>query len=113
MAEGFAKVYGHDLMEIHSAGLSPAAIVQNETFETMLEYGIKLEGQFPKGIEVMMREPFDVVVNISGHPLPRMNATHVLEWKVRDPIGRTDDVYREVAQELEGLVKGLIARLRG
>jgi protein-tyrosine-phosphatase len=78
----------------------------------MLEHGVRLEGQYPKGIEMMVREPFDVVVNMSGEPLPRMNAARLLEWKVRDPIGRSDDVYQEVAEQIERLVKGLIAELR-
>ena len=112
MAEGFAKLYGHDVLETHSAGLSPAPIVQPETFQTMLERGVQLEGQFPKGIEMMQREPFDVVVNMSGEVLPRMNAARMLDWKVRDPIGRTDDVYQEVAEQIERMVKGLIAELR-
>lgn len=112
MAEGFAKAYGHDVLEVHSAGLSPAMIVQDETFQTMTERGVKLEGQFPKGIEMMVREPFDVVVNMSGDVLPKMNAARILEWKVRDPIGRSDEIYQEVAEQIERMVKGLIAELR-
>ena len=72
MAEGFAKAYGHDILEVHSAGLSPASIVQDETHQTMAERGVRLEGQHPKGIEMMMRVPFDVVVNMSGEQLPRI-----------------------------------------
>lgn len=112
MAEGFAKAYGNDILEVHSAGLSPASIVQDETHQTMLERGVRLEGQHPKGIEMMMRQPFDVVVNMSGQQMPRMQSQRNLEWKVRDPIGRSDDVYQEVAEQIEKLVKGLIAELR-
>ena len=112
MAEGFAKAYGHDILEVHSAGLSPAAIVQEGTHQTMAGRGVRLEGQHPKGIEMMMRQPFDVVVNMSGEQLPRMQSPRILEWKVRDPIGRSDEVYQEVAEQIENLVKGLIAELR-
>src|SRR5215216_653976 len=35
MAEGFARKYGGDCLTIQSAGLSPAAIVQDETHRTM------------------------------------------------------------------------------
>jgi arsenate reductase len=113
MAEGFAKAFGSDCVEAFSAGLSPAPIVQTETFQTMLERGIRLEGQYPKGIELLGRETFDIVVNISGQPLPRLRSGQMIEWKVRDPIGRTDEVYQEVAEQLESLVKSLIAELRG
>ena len=111
MAEGFAKVYGKDAIEVRSAGLSPAMIVQDETHQIMREFGVTLVGQHPKGIEMMAREHFDVAVNISGQMLPRLNADRVIEWKIRDPIGRTEEVYRDVATELEQRVKELLAEL--
>ncbi len=113
MAEGFAKTLGHDCMDVYSAGTNPAPIVQDETHFTMRKRGIVLQGQFPKGIELWSRQPFDIVVNMSGQTLPRMNAARVIEWKVRDPIGRPDEVYEAVADQIEGLVMGLIAELRG
>ena len=35
-----------------------------------------------------------------------------LEWQVRDPIGQKEEVYREVARQIEGLVMRLILELR-
>ena len=61
---------------------------------------------------MMMRVPFDILVNMSGEQLPRMQSPRILEWKVRDPIGRSDEIYQEVAEQIENLVKGLIAELR-
>jgi arsenate reductase len=112
MAEGFARVLGQDCMEVFSAGTSPAPIVQDETHFTMRKRGIVLQGQFPKGIELWSRQPFDLVVNMSGQLLPRMNAARVIEWKVRDPIGQSADVYEAVANKIEGLVTALVAELR-
>ena len=111
MAEGFAKKYGHDCLAVQSAGLSPAAIVQDQTHQTMLARGVTLQGQFPKGIELLTREPFDLIVNMSGHPLPRMNGP-VEVWTVKDPIGLPEEVYEAVAVEIEQLVMRLVARLR-
>jgi protein-tyrosine-phosphatase len=113
MAEGFAKFLGQDCREVFSAGTNPAPIVQDETHETMRKRGIVLQGQFPKGIELWSRQPFDIVVNMSGHLLPRMNAVRVIEWRVRDPIGRPEAVYEAVADQIEALVTGLVAELRG
>src|SRR3954464_13235438 len=47
MAEGFARAYGSDVLDIQSAGLSPASIVQPLTAQTMMERNIRLDGQFP------------------------------------------------------------------
>jgi protein-tyrosine-phosphatase len=113
MAEAFAKALGNDCIRAYSAGTNPAPIVQDETHLTMQNRGIELRDQFPKGIELLIRQPFDVVVNMSGIPLPRMNTSRMIEWKVRDPIGRSAQVYREVADQIENLVLDLISELRG
>jgi arsenate reductase (thioredoxin) len=111
MAEGFAKKYGSDCMAVQSAGLSPAAIVQDETHATMAARGVLLQGQFPKGIELLAREPFDLVVNMSGHPLPKMNGP-VVDWLVKDPIGLSEEVYETVADQIEQRVMRLIVEMR-
>ena len=112
MAEGFAKKYGHDCLAVQSAGLSPASIVQDQTHQTMAARGVVLQGQFPKGIELLTREPFDLILNMSGHPLPRMNGP-VEVWTVRDPIGLSEEVYEIVAEQIEQKVMQLITRMRG
>jgi len=111
MAEGFARAYGADVLEVQSAGLSPASMIQPLTVQTMLERNIRLDGQFPKGIELMVRDRFDVVVNMSGQRL-NMPAGLMLDWNVRDPIGCTDDVYRNVAMQLESLVMSLVIQTK-
>ena len=112
MAEGFARKYGQGLIDIFSAGLMPAPIVQEDTHRTMAERGITLEGHQPKGIELMVREPFDVVINMSGSALPAMNARQIIDWSVRDPIGQSAGVYRSVAGQIEQLVMRLVSDLR-
>jgi len=112
MAEGFAKKFGNDCIAAQSAGLSPASIVQDDTHRTMLKRGVALTGQFPKGIELLTREPFDLIVNMSGHPLPRMNG-RVVDWSVKDPIGMSEEFYETVADQIEQRVMRLIVEMRG
>lgn len=111
MAEGFARKYGADCIAAQSAGLSPASIVQDDTHRTMLARGVVLEGQFPKGVELVARDPFDLIVNMSGHALPRMSGP-IVEWKVRDPIGLSEEVYEAVADQIEQHVMRLILEMR-
>lgn len=111
MAEGFARVYGADVLDVYSAGLSPAQIVQPMTIQSMAERNVRLDGQQPKGIETMMRRPFELIVNMSGQRLPPMQG-HVLTWPVPDPIGRTQEVYRNVTAQIEALVIRLILDIR-
>jgi arsenate reductase len=111
MAEAFARAYGSDVLVAQSAGLSPAAIIQPLTTQVLAERNVKVDGQFPKGLEIAGREPFDLVINMSGQPV-NLPKSRVVAWPVRDPIGESDTVYRNVAQQIEGLVMGLILSLR-
>jgi arsenate reductase len=112
MAEGFARAYGGDILIAQSAGLSPAAIVQPLTKQTMAERNIRIDDQFPKGMEILAHEQFDVIVNMSGQRLPLGPEAPVRDWPVRDPIGLSEQVYRTVAEQIEGLVMRLILELR-
>ena len=112
MAEGFARAYGGDVLLAESAGLSPAAIVQPLTTQVLAERNVRIEGQFPKGIEMLSKVQFDVVVNMSGQPLPLLPGARVRDWPVRDPIGQKEEIYKAVAEQIEGLVMRLILELR-
>ena len=114
MAEAFARAYGSDILTVRSAGLAPASIVQPLTRKVLIEKGISSEGQFPKGLESVAADSFDVVVNISGEQLPARPAAHrSIEWRVPDPIGQSENLYRTVAAQIEDLVMRLILELRG
>jgi arsenate reductase len=112
MAEGFARAYGGDVMVAESAGLSPAAIVQPLTRQVLAERNVRIDDQFPKGMEILAREQFDVIINMSGQKLPVAPGIKVRDWLVLDPIGQTEAVYQGVAEQIEGLVMRLILELR-
>jgi arsenate reductase len=112
MAEGFARAYGGDVMLAASAGLSPAMIVQPLTKQVLAERNVRIDDQFPKGMEILTREQFDVIINMSGQKLPVAPGVKVRDWPVRDPIGQTEEVYKNVAEQIEGLVMRLILELR-
>ncbi len=113
MAEAFARAYGSDILMVRSAGLAPAANVPSLTRQVLTEKNVPSEGQFPKGLDAVTGERFDVVVNLSGEPLPApFVPAHLVDWRIRDPIGQSETVYRDVAAEIEGLVMRLILELR-
>jgi len=113
MAEAFARAYGSDILTVRSAGIAPAANVPPLTRRVLTEKNVPSEGQFPKGLEAVAGEPFDVVVNLSGEPLPTpFTPARLVNWRVRDPIGQSESVYRDVAAQIESLVMRLILELR-
>ena len=111
MAEGFARTYGADVMEAQSAGLGPAMSVSSMTIDTMKEKNIDMSEAVPKGVDGVDRNGISLIVNISGQKLPVRGVT-VLDWDVRDPIGRDEKVFREVRDEIERRVMELILQLR-
>jgi arsenate reductase len=111
MAEAFARAYGSDTMETRSAGVSPATIIAPLTRQVLAERNLQIGGHFPKGLDLVMKEPWDLIVNMSGVPLG-LKGARVIEWQVPDPIGQKDSVYRDVATQIEGLVMRLILDLR-
>ena len=111
MAEAFARAYGGDIMEVQSAGVSPATYIAPLTKQTLSELNLSIDDHFPKGMDLMRRQHFDVVVNMSGVPVGLPGA-HTIEWTVPDPIGQTESYYRAVATQIEGLVMRLIVELR-
>jgi|SRR5579871_2554244 len=112
MAEAFARAYGSDVLTPRSAGLTPAYMVSPLTGKVMEEKNVALEDAFPKPLVPEMLRQSDLVINMSGQPLNMGEATQTEEWTVRDPIGESEDVYREVASEIEQRVMQLVLKLR-
>ena len=112
MAEGFARAYGDDILTAASAGISPASIVQPLTKQVLAARNVRIDDQFPKGLEILTHEPFDVIINMSGQKLPLAPGVVVRDWPVRDPIGLSEPIYKAVAEQIEGLVMRLILELR-
>jgi arsenate reductase (thioredoxin) len=112
MAEGFARKYGSDVIEPLSAVLSPAAIVQPLTKKVMEDKGIQIDDQFPKDLSSLPLSTCDAIINMSGVKLPGRIPMEIREWQVSDPIGKTEEVYVGVRDQIEMLVMQLILQLR-
>jgi arsenate reductase (thioredoxin) len=106
MAEGFLRKYGSHAWEVHSAGLAPVSSLPRETVLVMAEKGIDVSRQYPKELSSVRGTRFDIVVNMSGIPLPGISG--VTEWGVQDPVGASTDTLRRVRDEIEDRVQRLL-----
>jgi protein-tyrosine-phosphatase len=115
MAEAFVRHRWVAVIEPKSAGTHPAAIIQPETIACMTEKGITLDGQFPKPLRALNWKNVDLLVNMSGAPvfglIPKYKGGSLM-WNVKDPIGKSPKVYREVRDQIEKLVEGLAHTLQ-
>jgi protein-tyrosine-phosphatase len=96
---------------VQSAGIAPATFVAPLTKQMLRERNIPADAQFPKGLELVLSQRYDVVVNMSGEALP-LTGAHIIDWPVADPIGKSEETYRNVAAQIEALVMRLILDLR-
>jgi arsenate reductase (thioredoxin) len=112
MAEGFARRYGSDVIEPFSAGFAPAAIVQPLTKKVMEAKNIKIDDQYPKSLDSVEVPKLDLIVNMSGVKLPTRLPIEVREWKVEDPIGKSEEMYIGVRDQIEMSVMRLVLELR-
>lgn len=110
MAEGFMRAYGGREWEVASAGVSPAGYVPGETVAMMAEKGIDVSEHFPKTLDEVLGARYDLIVNMSGVPLPLPGA--VVEWKVKDPLGGNEATFRKVRDEIEQRVQTLLLEHR-
>jgi arsenate reductase len=112
MAEGFARAYGDDVVIAASAGLGPAMAVAADTIRAMDEKGIDLRHHFPKSLRNLSNARFDLVVNMSGCPLPPQLTIPAREWDVPDPVLASYDEHCRIRDRIELLVMSLILELR-
>jgi len=111
MAEAFARAHGRDVLIAKSAGLQPCEMVAPVTSQLMFEKKISLERCVPKGLDQTGTD-FDLILNMSGIPLPPGIRSPVRQWSVEDPIWFTEVRHRQVRDQIEALVLDLIAELR-
>jgi arsenate reductase (thioredoxin) len=118
MAEGFARVYGRDILAAASAGLWPAQGIARDTHLAMQEKNIDLSGHYPKKFDPSTQDGYDVIVNMSGLDIaeesggPPPPAGALITWNVQDPVSLPLAEHRRIRDQIEGLVMRLIMDLR-
>ena len=115
MAEGFARQLSRGSIEIWSAGIAPSGRVSQGAVQVMAERGIDISGHESKGLDRVPLESMDWIVSLgevsASVIAPPRFVGRVEDWRVRDPIGDSLDVYRAVRDDIERLVRELLVVL--
>ena len=112
MAEALARKYGSDVLEVSSAGLTPAINTTPYTRKVLEEKNVDLGDHVPRRFRDLDLSEYDLIVNMSGSNLPQNLGVPVEEWRVEDPMGRSEDDFRQTREVIEMLVMRLILRVR-
>ena len=115
MADGLAKAFYGDKVDVFSAGSRPAGFVHKNAIRALAEIGIDISKAESKGADQFLNEPFDVVVTVcdnAARDCPRWpGAKRIEHWSIEDPsligyeafVSTRDDL----ARRIEDLVAGL------
>lgn len=112
MAEALARKYGSDVLVVSSAGISPAIHNHVLTRSVLLERNVELGDHIPRKFRDLDVSRYDMIVNISGQPIPQNLGIPVENWTIEDPMGGNEDQFRRTRDEIEMLVMRLILRVR-
>lgn len=116
MAEGFARKFGGDLVEVYSAGTHATGFVSEDAIEIMRELKIDISKQTSNGLKEVPLAEMDIVISMAPVRartlVPRGFAGKTVDWKVEDPVGKSLVVFRRVRDQLQTLVKQLTDDIR-
>lgn len=112
MAAGFARELAQGSVEVFTGGSEPADSINPVAVEVMAESGINIKDHQPqKWTEDILRRA-DVVVTMGcGDECPYFPGKRYIDWELEDPAGKGVDVVREVRDDIEVRVRGLLAEL--
>jgi arsenate reductase (thioredoxin) len=114
MAAAFLTHLAGERIVVRSAGTAPAAEINPIVVQVMAEVGIDLiaEGARPKKLSESAVRASDVVITTGcGDECPFFPGIEYLDWALSDPAGRNLDAVRSIRDEIERLVRDLVARL--
>jgi len=115
MAEGFLKSFDKNL-EVFSAGTKVEKKVNSYAVKVMAEKGIDISKQYPKDVDIYLKETFDYVITVCDGakevcPVFIGNVKHRMHIGFADPANATGTeeeklkVYRKVRDEIHEAFK--------
>jgi arsenate reductase len=121
MAEGLARAFHGEVVEVVSAGSRPAGWVHPLAVRALAEVGIDASGHTSKSADAFLNEAFDVVVTVcdsAAQDCPAWPGAKRLEhWPIEDPSWGPDDPatrfdrFVETRNELERRIRELVETL--
>lgn len=114
MAEGLARAFHAETIDVVSAGSRPAGWVHPQAVRVLAEIGIDISSHTSKSAEPFLDEPFDVVVTVcdsAALDCPRwQNAKRIEHWPIEDPSFGTNR-FAETRDDLARRIEELVASL--
>ena len=115
MADGLARTFHGDVLDVVSAGSRPAGWVHPDAIRAMTEIGADMSEASSKSAEQFINQPFDVVVTVcdsAARDCPSWpNAKRIEHWSIEDPSNKGYEAFvatrEDLARRIDELVKTL------
>lgn len=112
MAAAFARHLSAGRVDGFSGGSEPAGSVNQVVVEAMAEKGIDIGAEIPRHWDEASLHAADVVVTMGcGDACPVVPGKRYLDWETDDPSGQPMEVVRDIRDQIEDRVRGLVAEL--
>lgn len=110
IASAFAQHLAGDKFEVISGGSSPAGKINPLMVEAMSEKGLDMAFRKPKSIKKAVAEVKpDIIITMGcGEECTFMPGVKIEDWNLPDPTGKPIDFMRNIRDEIENRVVGLI-----
>jgi len=114
MAAGLLHHHARGAVVVRSAGSAPADTVNPAVVQAMNEIGIDIAHEFPKPLTTEAVQDSDVVVTMGcGDACPVFPGKRYEDWKLDDPAGQGIEAVRRIRDQIDLLVRRLLAELVG
>ncbi len=112
IAAGILRQLAGDRVAVRTAGSAPASDVRHGIVAALEEIGVPLGAEFPKPLTDEVVRAADVVVTMGcGDACPIYPGRRYLDWELEDPVGKSPEKIREIRDDIEARVRGLLAEL--
>lgn len=112
MAAALLGHYSLGRIEVSSAGSEPAEKINPAAAEALSEWGLDITAEVPAKLSTADVEAADVVITMGcGDTCPVFPGKRYLDWQLDDPAGQDLAAVRPIRDEIDRLVRGLIAEL--
>jgi arsenate reductase len=114
MAAGILRHLAGDRVHVRTAGSAPANAVRSVVVSALDEIGVPIGGEYPKPLTDEVVRAADIVITMGcGDACPVYPGRLYLDWDLDDPVGLPLTRVRDIRNDIESRVRGLIESLKG
>ena len=112
MAAALLDHYAQGRVRVRSAGSEPADRVNPAVAAALAEVGLDISRELPKPLTDDAGRDADVIVTMGcGDACPVYPGKRYLDWELQDPAGQPIETVRRIRDEIDALVRGLLAEI--